>query len=131
MQINEVIIGVGSNINPEENVRRSKNELKKIAKIIGQSEFLFTKPLYFNDQPDFLNGAFLIQTTLDISQLKEELSLIEDKLGRIREENKNNPRTIDLDIVIFNRQIVHKDLFERDFLQKAVKELLPDLHISN
>ncbi len=127
--LNNVVIGLGSNINPEENISKSKAELNKIANIIGQSEFLYTKPLLYTNQPDFLNGAILIQTSLGISELKEKLSIIEKKLGRIRGEFKNNPRTIDLDIIVFNNQIVHKDIFDREFLQKAVKELLPDLEI--
>lgn len=125
--MNEVIIGVGSNINPEENIIKTREELNKISEIIRESKFIYTKPLNFLNQPDYLNGAFLILTNLSISELKEKLLKIEIKLGREKGENKDAPRTIDLDIIVFNKEIVHKDYYNRNFIQKEVKELLPEL----
>ena len=125
---NQCVIGVGSNIEPVKNVKRAKEELEKISAIIKQSDFIYTKPLLYIEQSDFLNGVFLIETKLDIAELRRNLRLIEKNLGRIRIKNKNAPRTIDLDIIVFNRKVISKDFYERDFLQKAVKEVLPDLN---
>lgn len=129
MQVNEIIIGVGSNINPEENINKAKIEIGKIARIVKQSEFIYTKPLLYSEQPDFLNGAFLVMTYLDMTAFKTALKRIETKLGRIKTENKNGPRTIDLDILIYNKRKVDKELLNRDFVRNAILELLPDFRI--
>jgi 2-amino-4-hydroxy-6-hydroxymethyldihydropteridine diphosphokinase len=129
MQVNEIVIGVGSNIDPEENIKKAKAELTRIANVVKESEFVYTKPLFFYDQPDFLNGVYLIQTYLDMTELKNALLRIETRLGRERTENKNGPRTIDLDILIYNKKKVNKDSLQRDFIQKSVSEVLPDLKL--
>jgi len=54
------------------------------------------------DAPDFFNAAALVTTELDPERLREELHEIEDQLGRIRTEDPNSPRTIDLDIVFYD-----------------------------
>jgi 2-amino-4-hydroxy-6-hydroxymethyldihydropteridine diphosphokinase len=124
---NVYVIGFGSNIEPEKHVERAGQEISEIATILKKSDFIYTKPLLYTEQPDFLNGVFLIETTLNYKDLKEELNKIENRLGRVRSENKNAPRTIDLDIIVCNNKIVNKDFYERDFIQNAVKQVLPEL----
>ena len=48
---------------------------------------------------------------------------IEDKMGRDRTAPKFGPRNIDLDIVVWNGEIVDDDYYTRDFLQKSVREI--------
>lgn len=127
--MNEYVISLGSNINPEYNINKAKTELRKIAVVQKESGFIFTKPLLFTDQPDFLNGVILIHSTLDIPTLKDQLMFIETKLGRLKEIDKNGPRTIDLDIIMCNNKVVDNDVYERDFLQKAIKEIKPDFEV--
>ena len=121
------IIGVGSNIEPEVNVKRAESAICEITEIIGKSTFAYTKPLKFQDQPDFLNGAFLISTKMGLDELITKLKEIEIQLGRTKTENKDGPRTIDLDVVFYDNKIVDDEVFKRDFLKKAVLELLPNL----
>jgi 7,8-dihydro-6-hydroxymethylpterin-pyrophosphokinase len=45
----------------------------------------------------------------------------------VKTENKNGPRCIDLDIVVWNRKVIDRDFYDRDFLQTVVLELMPDL----
>lgn len=52
---------------------------------------------------------------------------IESELGRIRGANKNGPRTIDLDILVFNNQIEDHDVFHRDFFKNPIVDLFPNL----
>lgn len=127
--MNEYIISLGSNINPEFHIGKAKVELRKIAAIIKQSSFIYTKPLLLIEQPDFLNGAILIQSSMDIPTLKDQLDLIEKKLGRVKDFDKNGPRTIDLDIIVSNGKVVDYDVYERDFLQKSIKEIFPNFEI--
>jgi 2-amino-4-hydroxy-6-hydroxymethyldihydropteridine diphosphokinase len=58
------------------------------------------------DQANFLNAAALIETELAAAELKTNvLQVIEQELGRVRTEDKNAPRTIDLDISLFNEEV--------------------------
>ena len=93
-------------------------------KITGLSEFIITKPIGIENQPDFTNGAVKILTDLSFSELTSLLKKIEDDLGRDRTAPKYGPRTIDLDIVIWNGKIVDPDYYSRDFLQQLIAELL-------
>lgn len=81
----------------------------------------------FTEQPDFLNGAFLIQTEDSWEIFNRKLKQIEIDQGRVKTENKNGPRSIDLDIVVWNKKIVDPDFYRRDFIKKTVLELIPDL----
>ncbi len=127
MKMNSAIIGVGSNISPEENVAKAEKEVALLGRFIRKSSFFYTKPLVYEKQDDFLNGVFHLETLCDYKELNDRLKKIENKLGRVRTENKFGPRTIDLDTVIFNNQVKDADVFERDFIKNPVTELLPEL----
>ena len=125
----EVVIGLGSNIDPEANLEQAVQELKSRFKVSKRSQWTRTKPIGIQDQPDFYNGALLMETELEQQSLKKELKRIEDILGRDRSLPKFGPRTIDLDILIWNKKVVDEDYYERDFLRKGVKEIIPDLEL--
>lgn len=125
--MNTVVIGVGSNIDPRLNIEKARELLARDNLLISVSSFVNTAPIGYSQQADFINGAFLIRTSLDKNRLKEYLTRIEDSLHRRRTENKNGPRTIDLDIVVWNGTIVDGHYFTRPFLQHAVHEVLPEL----
>ena len=125
----EVVIGLGSNIDPEANLEQAVQELKSRFKVSKRSKWTRTKPIGIQDQPDFYNGALLMETELEQQSLKKELKRIEDILGRDRSLPKFGPRTIDLDILIWNKKVVDEDYYERDFLRKGVEEIIPDLEL--
>ena len=125
----EVVIGLGSNIDPEANLEQAVQELKSRFKVSKRSQWTRTKPIGIQDQPDFYNGALLMETELEQQSLKKELKQIEDILGRDRSLPKFGPRTIDLDILIWNKKVVDEDYYERDFLRKGVEEIIPDLEL--
>ena len=126
----EVVIGLGSNIDPEANLEQAVLELKSRFKVSKRSQWTRTKPIGIQDQPDFYNGALLMETELEQQSLKKELKQIEDILGRDRSLPKFGPRTIDLDILIWNKKVVDEDYYERDFLRKGVEEIIPDLQLT-
>ena len=126
---NEVVIGLGSNIDPEANLEQAVQELKSRFKVSKRSQWTRTKPIGIQDQPDFYNGALLMETELEQQSLRKELKQIEDILGRDRSLPKFGPRTIDLDILIWNKKVVDEDYYERDFLRKGVEEIIPDLKL--
>ena len=128
--MNRAVIGLGSNIDPETNIPRARTLIGDLYTIIAESAFVQTTPVGFSDQPDFINGALLIETPDDPSRLNERLKDIEARLGRIRGLNRFGPRTIDLDILVFNGRIVDEGVLSLDFLRQSVKELIPDLDLS-
>jgi 2-amino-4-hydroxy-6-hydroxymethyldihydropteridine diphosphokinase len=125
--IHEVVIGLGSNINPETHLEEAIKELAQRFHISRKSKWSRTKPVGITNQPDFLNGALLLETDLEQKTLKHELQDIENKMGRDRSLPKNGPRVIDLDIVIWNKKVVDKDYYKRDFIRKGVAEILPEM----
>lgn len=127
--MHRAVIGIGSNIRPEENISKAIGKIGQAHRILRQSHMVETLPIGYQGQPHFLNGALLIETVMEHDELKLWLNRIESDLGRMRGEDKNEPRTIDLDIVVWSGQIVDHDVYERDFLKQAILEVCPTLDI--
>jgi 2-amino-4-hydroxy-6-hydroxymethyldihydropteridine diphosphokinase len=125
--MNEAILALGSNINPEDNIHKAKRILFTTFNVLAVSKFTSTRPVGPAKQPDFINGAVFLRTNLELNQLKEKLKRIEKDLGRIHTNDKFAPRTIDLDIVVWNKELIDHDFYTRDYLRSAVLELMPDL----
>jgi 2-amino-4-hydroxy-6-hydroxymethyldihydropteridine diphosphokinase len=121
--MNTVIIGIGSNIDADSNITRMLEILNEQVEVVKISTMLKTKPIGIENQPDYTNGAVKIMTDLNQKDLTILLKAIEDELGRDRTVAKFGPRCIDLDIVVWNGEIVDDDYYTRDFLQKSVLEL--------
>ncbi len=66
---------------------------------------------------------------MDPSTFKSWLKNLEKKLGRVKSENKDGPRTIDLDIIVWNGKVVDSEVYEREFLINSINELLPELKL--
>lgn len=95
---------LGANIEPVANLQRAVVELADAVDLIALSPVYETAPHSTSDQPAFLNAACLVETTLDGVALKRKiLSPIEERLGRVRTEDPNAARTIDLDLAIVGR----------------------------
>lgn len=126
---NRVLIGVGANINPRKNIFLAKRYIFALKNVVflGETDEMVTIPIGYINQPDFINCAFLVETSLMPKGLKSQLIFIEKRLGRKRERDKNRPRPIDLDILTWNRDIIDKDVYERYFLKQFVLELCPDI----
>jgi len=89
----------------------------------------------FTEQPWFVNCAAGLETSLGPEQLLNELMTIERDLGRDRRrEKKKGPRTIDLDILLFDDvivglpelQIPHPAMHERRFVLEPLAEIAAD-----
>lgn len=125
--MNKAIIAAGSNIDPQKNIALAREILARDFEVVAETAFVPTKPVGYARQPDFLNGAVLIRTDLKLESLRRHLKKIEDTLGRCRGVLTFGPRTVDLDIVVWNGKLLDPDFYERDYLKKAVLELMPDL----
>jgi 2-amino-4-hydroxy-6-hydroxymethyldihydropteridine diphosphokinase len=121
-----VILGLGSNINPAENMIRALDLLCQHG-FVRRVSSAWESTAVGSDGPDFLNVAVWIETSLSLPTLKQEIIRpIEKKLGRVRTADKNAPRTIDIDILIDQEELVEPELWEYAFLAVPIAELLPD-----
>ncbi len=137
-----IYIGVGSNIDPAQNLVRAFDLLRERLNVLAVSTFYRSRPLLRPDQPDFINGVFLAESLLDPRSLKfEVLRKIESRLGRVRTGDSHAPRPIDLDILLYGESVLSEedlilpdpDIRRRAFiavplLEIAPRLILPDTH---
>ncbi len=125
-------VAVGSNTDPQRNVMAALAILQERARVTGCSIFYRTEPIGPPDQPGFVNGVWRIDTAMSPMQIRDELLRpTESEIGRTRTRDKFAPRTIDLDLVLYNDLVMddatvrlpHPDLV-RPFVCVPVLELL-------
>ncbi|NJL83867.1 MAG: 2-amino-4-hydroxy-6-hydroxymethyldihydropteridine diphosphokinase [Chloroflexaceae bacterium] len=122
--MNEAILSVGSNINPVENLRRAAAILAEEQTWMDSSKIIITKPVGYQYQPDFHNAAFYLKTRQDYLSFNESLKRVEIRLGRVKTVIKSGPRTIDLDIIIWNGYIVRDEFYYHDYVSGPTYELV-------
>ena len=127
--MNRAVIGVGSNIEPRSNIASARRQIAHRHVIVAESPLVETGPVGYVHQPNFTNGTMLVETRVGRERLKAELKTIEFMLGRRRGPNRYGPRTIDLDIVVWNGEVIDRTLYTRDFLRDAVLAVLPELQL--
>ncbi|MBA3535861.1 MAG: 2-amino-4-hydroxy-6-hydroxymethyldihydropteridine diphosphokinase [Tatlockia sp.] len=127
--MHQVILSVGSNIHPYSMVYEARNILSKENKLIGYSHFIKTKPDGYQNQDDFLNGAFILETRLGYEGFNNYLKGVEKRLGRIKGPIKSGPRTMDLDIIIWDGKIVHEDFPAKEYIRIPVGELIEEFKV--
>jgi deoxyribose-phosphate aldolase len=131
-------VAVGSNVDPEANIKRALDQLKVLARVTGVSTFYRTAPIERPDQPDYINGVCRIETALSARTLKfGVLKKIEEDLGRVRGADAYASRSIDLDLVLYGEatcddtdlRIPDPDIRKRTFVAAPLLELAPDLRL--
>lgn len=129
-------VGIGSNIEPDRNVRSAVRSLARQARLAGVSTVYFTDALDRPEQPPYFNCVAEIETSLSPLHVKHRiLRPIEDQLWRVRTKDKHAPRTIDLDLIVYGDlamdepglRLPDPDILERPFLAVPLSELAPDL----
>jgi dihydroneopterin aldolase/2-amino-4-hydroxy-6-hydroxymethyldihydropteridine diphosphokinase len=121
--MNRVFISLGSNIEPERNLPDALRKLAVRCRVVAASPVYETTPVGTKtQQANFLNAAVLIETELSAAELKDQvLSAIERDMGRVRTEDKYAPRIIDLDISLFNNEVL--DVGERHIPDPEILKL--------
>ena len=131
-------IGLGANIGDREGtIRRALQLLRARVHVVAVSSILETDPWGYVDQPPFLNAAAAVETDLTPRELLEGLLEIERELGRTRRGPQFGPRTIDLDLLLYDEDritepgltIPHPRLHERRFALEPLVELDPELTV--
>jgi 2-amino-4-hydroxy-6-hydroxymethyldihydropteridine diphosphokinase len=127
MPDNQAILLIGSNIDPEININKALDLLKCSSQIKKMSGIWITEAVG-SKGPDFLNVAVQVNTGLTSDKYKKVvISPIETELGRVRSNDKYAPRTIDIDIIIFNGKVLDTNIWNKLFIALPVSEIIPVL----
>lgn len=129
--MNSAVVAVGSNLQPQLHVAQALQRLGQAAKVLALAGPLATKALGPDGkidpaQSDYVNLGVLLETQHDQEGLRRRLRQIEQAMGRVRTADKFAPRTIDLDIVVWNGKVCDENVRQRDFLRQLVEQLCPD-----
>lgn len=120
-------LALGSNIQPRENIHMAAEMLCSSLEVLAVSTAWET-PAVGRPAPDFINAALLIYTYLSPEDLKFDVNRrIEARLGRVRVADPNAPRTIDIDIVVYDGSVLDAEIWERAYLAVPLAELVPGL----
>lgn len=135
-----VFLSLGSNIGDRlSNIQQAVSALSmnKSITIVKTSSFYETEPWGYKNQNWFINAAAAIDTKLSPIELLNTINLIENQLGRNREnETRWGERTIDIDILMYENEVInienkliipHPRMHERAFVLVPMLEVKSDL----
>jgi len=135
--MSRAFVALGSNLGDREGyLKQAARELRALASVtlIRESSIVETDPVGGPPQGKFLNQVVEIETSLSPEALLAELLRVERALGRTRDE-KCGPRTIDLDVLLYDDQVIHRPgldiphprMHERMFVLVPLCEIAPDV----
>jgi 2-amino-4-hydroxy-6-hydroxymethyldihydropteridine diphosphokinase len=123
--LHQVCLLLGSNIQPEKNIVLGVDLLREHVRV-GRVSWVWETPPAESEGPNFLNLALLATTSLDAEELKTQvLRPLEARLGRVRSADKNAPRPIDYDIILYDGELLDPHLWDFAYRAVPVAELLP------
>lgn len=134
-------IALGSNLpssygNPEDNVFEAVRRLGELGTVVRVSGLRVTEPVGYLDQPQFVNAAALLDSSLEPLELLRALMRIEHEMGRDRAGTPpKGPRVIDLDLVLYGSVVMnepeltlpHPAMQERRFVLEPLAEIAPEM----
>ncbi len=135
MRVMRVYVGLGSNLGDRAETLRAaiaRLSASPRVEVQGVSSLRETDPVGpIADQPPFLNGVVVLETSLNPRELLDRLLEIEAEFGRTREGPPGGPRTLDLDLLLYGDERVdepglrvpHPRLHERSFVLEPLEEL--------
>jgi 2-amino-4-hydroxy-6-hydroxymethyldihydropteridine diphosphokinase len=119
-------LGIGSNIDPKLNIVKLLKELRNSFDVLKVSNIWESAPVG-RPGPIFLNVVVAIKTTNSFMDLKYKLRRIEADMGRVRSQDKNAPRQIDIDILILGDEIFDPDIWTQAYIAIPLAEVYPAL----
>jgi len=133
---NHFYLSLGGNLSPEIHLREAVRLLKSYGRLLAVSSVYETPAFGVSEpQPNYLNAA--VHMISDLSPLQFQrtaIANIEKQLGRVRTSDKFAARTIDIDIMLVNaevleiehRRIPSDEILERVFVAVPLAEIAPD-----
>ena len=132
----DAFIALGANLgDPAAQVEQAIAELDRLpdTRLLARSALYLSQAEGYLAQPDFVNAVVAVSTRLAPRTLLQALLEIEARHGR-RREFKNAPRTLDLDLLLFDGLVLHEPgltlphprLCERRFVLQPLHEIAPD-----
>lgn len=133
-------VGVGSNLlMPARQVDEAFDLLAAIpgSRLVSASSLYRSAPFGGIEQPDFVNAAAALLTTLDPRALLAALHDIETRQGRDRDGLRWGPRVLDLDLLVYAGRVIdepglrlpHPGIADRNFVLLPLGDIAPDLVI--
>ncbi len=129
-----VFLGLGSNIDPELNLRLAIDELEQR---FGEVELspVYQGPAIGFEGPDFLNLVAAIETDASPDAIHAEIEAIHTLAGRVREADSFSSRTLDIDLLLYDDLIVDEppislprpDVLDYAFVLRPLVDLAPEL----
>ena len=133
-----VYVGIGSNIEQEKYIRIAAISLEET---FGYDCLLQLSPVYKTkavgfDGDDFYNLVAYFYSTDSPAEVEKKLKKIEHKNGRQRNQNKFSARNLDIDLLMYDQEVIHNDEISipRDEIEKyafvlsPLADLSPDLN---
>lgn len=102
--------------------------------VVARSRFYRTPPWGHVEQPDFVNAAIAVDTSLPALALLDALLATERAFGRVRDGERWGPRTIDLDLLAYGDDVIdderltvpHPRIAERAFVLLPLADIAAD-----
>ncbi len=118
-----VLLGLGSNIEPEQHLKDAANSLRDKFSSVRFS-LVYQSAAVGMDGDDFLNACCLLESHLSQTELLLWLKGLEDKHGRDRSSGSWKPRTLDLDILMVDETVVDDDFYKYGHVYLPAAELV-------
>ena len=124
--MHQIILLIGSNIEPQKNIPAALKMLEEVHPFKRCSR-IWKTTAFGSKGPDFLNIAIQTDTSLNIPDYKlQVIKKIETALKRERFPDKNAPRTIDIDIITYDGEIIDNGIWNKFFISVPLADLLPE-----
>ncbi|MDQ6968302.1 MAG: 2-amino-4-hydroxy-6-hydroxymethyldihydropteridine diphosphokinase [Mariprofundaceae bacterium] len=117
------LIGMGSNIDPEKHLKCASQDINQYFPGVTYSN-VYQSAAIGMDGDDFLNACCLLTHVPEKAELLKWLKLLEDKYGRDRTQGSWKPRTLDLDLLMYDDDILDDDLFRYAHVFVPASELI-------
>lgn len=128
-----VYISIGSNVDPQDNIRIAINAMREVFGNLRLSPIYQSAAVGFEGD-DFLNLVAGFDTEKPVEQVFDEARQIEDKQGRDRTQPRFSARSIDLDILLYDSQVINlpglciprHEILQSAHVLKPLQDLIPD-----
>lgn len=128
-----IYLGLGSNIDPEENLRLGIRELRRRYGELRVSAVYQSAAVGFSGA-DFLNLVVGLEVADSPAEIHEQIEKIHSMTGRQRSEDKYVSRPLDIDLLLYDDLVVDEplrlprsDVLEYSFVLRPLSELAPNL----